>query len=67
MTFNRARSITVMLSSGHLVSSARLKLENEYVSEMRWRRNSRDYRLRKIAKRLNCSVKLSARRGALSD
>ena len=62
LTFNSARSITVALSSGLLARRVRLKLEKQYGSEMRWRRNSKKHGPRSSARRLDCSVKLSSKR-----
>jgi hypothetical protein len=62
LTFNSARSITVVLSSGLLVSYVKLELEKQFVSGMRWRRNSRRHGLSSSVRRLNSSVKLSSSR-----
>jgi hypothetical protein len=53
----------VALSTGLLASCVRLKLEKQYRSKMRQRRNSKKHGPKSSVRMLNCSVKLSLSRG----
>jgi hypothetical protein len=62
LIFNSIRSIMVALSTGFYASCVRLKLEKQYRSKMRQRRNSKKHRSRSGVRTLDCSIKLSLRK-----
>jgi hypothetical protein len=57
LIFNSARSITVALFTGLYASCVRLKLEKQYRSKMRRKRNSKKHRPRSSVRMPDCSIK----------